>query len=74
MSCVFIGSGSVYYYTLIGSDWSLQSKLLNNDGYSKDAFGSSISIFDNNALIGAMKDSDKALLAGENRYLVRVIY
>ncbi len=55
---LYICSGSVYYYTLTGSYWSHQSKIIAKDGASYDNFGSSVSIYDNNALIGAFNDDD----------------
>jgi hypothetical protein len=56
--------GSIYYYTLTGSYWSRQAKLLANDGVYSDMFGVSASIYNNNALIGAQNDDDKNLDAG----------
>ncbi len=60
---IFI-KGSVYYYTLTGSYWSHQSKLLARDGTLGDVFGRSASIYDNNAFIGADGSDDKATDAG----------
>jgi hypothetical protein len=54
----------VYYYTLIDSYWSRQSKLLAKDGVAGDNFGYSVSINRNNALIGAGLDDDKGTDAG----------
>jgi hypothetical protein len=59
-----IGSGSVYYYILTGSYWSHQSKILTKDGAFNDHFGSSVSIYNNNAFIGAYYDDDKGLESG----------
>ncbi len=56
--------GSVYYYTMTGSYWSTQAKILAKDGAASDWFGSSVSIYDNNAFIGANMDDDKAGDAG----------
>ncbi len=56
--------GSVYYYTLIGSYWSRQSKILAKDGYTNDYFGSSVSIYSSNALIGAYAEDMRATDAG----------
>jgi hypothetical protein len=54
----YIGSGSVYYYTLTGLYWSRQSKLLAADPAANDNFGSSVSIYDSNGFIGAYNDDD----------------
>ncbi len=53
-----IFEGSVYYYTLTGSYWSYQAKIVSKDAFSSDYFGSSVSIYNNNALIGAIFDDD----------------
>ena len=54
-----ICSGSVYYYTMTGSYWSHQSKIVAQDGASNDYFGTSVSIYDTNAFIGANADDYK---------------
>jgi hypothetical protein len=54
----------VYYYTLTRSYWSQQCKMLAKDGAAGDSFGFSVSIYKNNALIGAIWDDDKATDAG----------
>ncbi len=64
-----ICSGSVYYYTLTGSYWSHQSKIFAEDGAFSDVFGSSVSMYDNNAFIGAYGDDDKRENSG---YLIFV--
>jgi hypothetical protein len=46
------------------SQYSRLSKLLAEDGADNDWFGRSVSIYDNNALIGAYGDDDKAGDAG----------
>jgi hypothetical protein len=56
--------GSVYYYALTGSYWSFQSKILAKDGVSGQYFGSSVSVYDNNVLIGAYSDDDKGFVSG----------
>ncbi|NOY61632.1 MAG: hypothetical protein GXP10_00520 [Gammaproteobacteria bacterium] len=46
--------GSAYIYERVGpGDWQLQTKLLADDGASKDAFGISVSLSTDSALIGA---------------------
>jgi hypothetical protein len=64
MHSFYICSGSVYYYTLTGSYWSRQSKILAKDGVAGDEFGRSVSIYINNALIGADWNDEKATDAG----------
>jgi hypothetical protein len=54
----------VYYYTLNSSHWSHQSKILAQDGASSDYFGSSVSMYDNNAFIGADENDDKGAASG----------
>ncbi len=49
---------------MTGSYWSRQSKILAKDGAASDWFGSSVSIYDNNAFIGAYGDDDKITDAG----------
>jgi hypothetical protein len=66
---LYLSPGSVYYYTLIGSYWSRQSKILATDGAASDQFGYSVSIYNNAAFIGAFKDDDKALDAGVFLYM-----
>jgi hypothetical protein len=57
--------GSVYYYTLSESYWSLQTKLIAKDGTNEDNFGVSVSIYDNNALIGASNDDGREEFTGK---------
>jgi hypothetical protein len=64
ITILYICSGSVYYYTLTGSYWSYQSKILATDGASNDYFGRSVSIFNNGAFIGAHYDDDKGTNSG----------
>ncbi len=49
---------------MTGAYWSRQSKILARDGLPSDWFGSSVSIYDNNAFIGSYMDDDKAGDAG----------
>jgi hypothetical protein len=64
----YICSGSVYYYTLTGSYWSRQSKILAKDGVDGDYFGSSVSIYNNHALIGSDGNDDKGTDSGMHIY------
>lgn len=45
--------GAVYVFTNTGGTWSQTQKLTASDGAASDSFGESVSISDNNALIGA---------------------
>jgi len=49
-------SGSAYIFKRSGTNWIQQQKLLASDGASSDYFGSSVSLYDNCALIGAALD------------------
>jgi hypothetical protein len=60
----------VYYYTLTGSFWSYQSKLLAFDGVVDDYFGISVSIHNTNALIGANGDADTAIGGGKHNEFI----
>ena len=47
------GSGSAYIYGLNGSSWSLQQKIIADDGVANDSFGWSVAINGDYALVGA---------------------
>ncbi|ADQ91338.1 hypothetical protein BpV2_171 [Bathycoccus sp. RCC1105 virus BpV2] len=47
------GSGSAYIYGLNGSSWSLQQKIIADDGVANDSFGWSVAISGDYALVGA---------------------
>lgn len=51
-------SGSVYVFTCSDSIWTYQQKLLALDGAEQDMFGVSVSLSNNTALIGAVRDDD----------------
>ena len=57
-------AGSVYFYTQMGSSWSIQGKILAADGAADDEFGSSVSLYNSSALIGASSDDDKGFQSG----------
>ncbi len=57
-------SGSVYVYTRSGATWTQQTKLLATDGTQLDYFGTSVSLHNDNALIGAEWDSDNGAKSG----------
>ena len=52
-------SGSAYIYDYDGSSWSLNDKLVANDGAMFDKFGYSVSLLGNRVLIGAYEDKDE---------------
>jgi len=45
--------GAAYVFTRVGETWSLQSKLLADDGVDDDAFGGGVAISNGTALFGA---------------------
>ncbi len=56
-------AGSTYVFIRSGNTWTLQAKLIANDGAASDQFGWSVSIDGETALIGAPQDD---LTAGVN--------
>jgi len=57
-------SGSAYVFHWNGSSWVENQKLLPSDGAQGDAFGQSISISGDNAVVGAYFDDDNGSLSG----------
>ena len=57
-------SGSVYIFTRSGISWTEQAKLTASDGAASDAFGRSVSISGDYAIIGASSDDDKGFNSG----------
>jgi len=57
-------SGSAYVFTLSGTSWIEQDKLLASDGAADDYFGWSVSISGDYAIIGAYCDDDNGLDSG----------
>jgi len=58
-------SGSAYVFHTDGSgNWTQQAKLTAADGAADDLFGSSVSLYENTALIGAPADDDKGTDSG----------
>ena len=51
-------SGSAYIFTRSNGVWTEQQKLIASDGAANDYFGSSVSLDDNTAVMGAWNDSD----------------
>ena len=50
-------SGAAYYFRRIGGVWVEQAKLLPSDGVALDAFGFSVAVSGNFALVGMTKDN-----------------
>ncbi len=65
-------SGAAYVYSLNDNAWVLEAKLLAFDGVANDQFARSVSISNNNILIGALHDSDNGSLSG-SAYVFRDI-
>ena len=53
-----LSSGSAYIFDRSGSEWTQTEKLTPRDGASSDAFGRSVSLVGNTALIGALFDDN----------------
>jgi hypothetical protein len=51
------GRGAAYVYTRSGSTWTQQQKLLSSDGAGGDAFGFSVGVSGDTAIIGARADA-----------------
>jgi hypothetical protein len=58
---------------LTGSFWSYQSKIIAADGVNSDWFGSSVSIYNNDAFIGAYNDDDKGTNSGMYIYVICLV-
>jgi len=64
-------SGSAYVFVRTGGVWTLQEKLLATDGNNNDAFGGSVSLHGETAVIGADSESDNGSNAGAAYVFVR---
>jgi len=64
-------SGSAYIFIRTGTTWTLQLKLLASDGTEWDQFGSSVSIDNDTALIGAPYDDDNGYSSGSAYVFIR---
>jgi hypothetical protein len=69
---IVVDSGSVYFYARGDTAWSMQSKILADNGSASDGFGKTVSLYDTNALIGAYEDDDKEVNAGSVYYYTQV--
>ena len=63
-----IESGSAYFFTRSNGVWSEQQKLTASDGAPVDAFGYSVAIDGDTAMIGAFRDDDNGF---EERITIR---
>jgi hypothetical protein len=57
-------TGAAYIFKFDGSGWREQQRLLAADTAAHDAFGASVAIFGNNAIVGARQDDDKGAESG----------
>ncbi|MEM6822558.1 MAG: FG-GAP repeat protein [Verrucomicrobiota bacterium] len=64
-------SGSAYIFMRDGSSWNQVKKISAGDGESGDRFGTSVSIDDDTALIGAYRDDDHGNSSGSAYVFVR---
>jgi len=64
-------SGSVYVYVRSAGVWSEQQKLTASDGAAGDLFGSSVSIADDTAIVGAVFGDGNAIDSGSAYVFVR---
>jgi hypothetical protein len=64
-------SGSAYVFVRDGTSWSQQAKLTASDGAARDAFGVSVAISGNTAIIGASRDDDNGDMSGSAYIFVR---
>ena len=59
-----VDSGSAYIFASAGTVWSQQKKLTAADGASSDAFGSSVALSVDRAVVGAYYDDDRGTDSG----------
>jgi len=64
-------SGSAYVFVRTGTSWSEEAKLLAGDGAAGNWFGSSVSVSDDMALVGAWRDDDNGTDSGSAYVFVR---
>ena len=64
-------SGSAYIFVRNGTAWSEQAKLLASDGAAGDRFGSSVSVNNDTAVVGARGDDDNGDGSGSAYVFVR---
>ncbi len=66
-----VKKGAAYVFVRNGVTWSLQQKLVPNDGIPLGDFGWSVALEGDTALIGAMLDDDKGVGAGAAYFFLR---
>jgi len=64
--------GTAYVFTNIAGTWTQQQKLLASDGAVYDSFGTSVSLYGDTALIGALNANGTALHSGSAYVFNRV--
>jgi len=64
-------SGSAYVFARSGTSWTQEAKLLAGDGAAVDAFGYSVSLSGDMALVGAPDDDDSGSESGSAYVFVR---
>ena len=57
-------SGAAYVYEYDGNSWTLNQKIIANDGNINDGFGHSVSISGDYVLVGAYRDDDRGSDSG----------
>ncbi len=62
------GSGSAYVFRYDGFEWIEEEKLLASDGVEGDRFGSSVSLYDGEAVIGAPFSDDNGHYSGSSYF------
>lgn len=63
------GAGSAYAFVRTGTNWGQQAKLTAGDRLSNDAFGSSVALDGDTALVGAPDDSTAAATSSGSAYV-----
>jgi putative cell wall-binding protein len=66
-----VDAGSAYVFTRSGATWTQQAKLTAADGAAGDAFGVSVAVYGDTAVIGASADDDVGLGSGSAYVFVR---
>ena len=59
-----LNAGAAYVFMWDGFEWVEEYKLIANDGFAEDWFGSTVSVSGNYAIIGAPQDNDNGSSAG----------
>jgi hypothetical protein len=59
-----VSSGAAYVFVFDGTEWREEAKLTPSDGGEQDAFGFSVSLSGDRALIGAFNDQNNGAAGG----------